>query len=122
MAGMKTLGDNYEQRACDWLAARGWQLLARNYRCKPGEIDIVAIDAGTLVFVEVRARQRGRYASAAASVDKRKQRRLLQAADHFLQCHRHWRQRPCRFDVVTFEPPQSGADIEPHWIRSAFTA
>ena len=119
---MKALGDDYEQRACDWLAASGWRLLTRNYRCKPGEIDIIALDGPTLVFVEVRARQRGRYASAAASVDKRKQQRLLRAGEHFLQRHPQWRQNSCRFDVVTFEPPQSGAETKPRWIRSAFTA
>lgn len=119
---MKSLGDDYEQRACNWLTAIGWHLLILNYRCKPGEIDIIALDGPTLVFVEVRARQRGRYASAAATVDKRKQRRLLRAGEYFLQRHPQWRQNPCRFDVVTFEPPQSGAETEPHLIRSAFTA
>lgn len=119
---MKTLGDRYEQCTCDWLLARGWQLIARNYRCKPGEIDIVALDSETLVFIEVRARRKSRYPSAAATVNAQKQRRLLLAGQHFLQRYPQWRERPCRFDVVTFEPPQSGTDIEPLWIRSAFTA
>lgn len=82
----------------------------------------MALDGEQLVFVEVRGRGNPRYAGAAASVDRRKQRRLLLAASAFLQRHPQWARRPCRFDVIAFEPRQSGPDPEPMWIRAAFTA
>ena len=118
---MKTLGDQYEHAAAALLENAGLRLVQRNYRCKAGEIDIVALDGATLVFVEVRARRTGRFGGAAATVDARKQRRLCVAARHFLQQRRAGASHPCRFDVITFEPRQSGAAATPLWIRSAFT-
>lgn len=97
-------------------------MLARNYRGRTGEIDIVAKDNDTLVFVEVRARNNRYFASAAASVDRRKQLRILRTAQLFLQRHTGLANMPCRFDVIAFEPRQSATDPELRWIRSAFTA
>ena len=119
---MRSIGDEYEARAERWLRDQGMKLLARNFRGKTGEIDIVAQDAGYLVFLEVRARSNRHYASAAASVDRRKQQRILRTAQLFLQCHPTLARMPCRFDVIAFEPPQSGASPELRWIKSAFTA
>jgi putative endonuclease len=119
---MKNLGDHYEKLALVLLRDAGMHLVARNYRCKPGEIDIIARDHGTLVFIEVRARSSTRFATAAASVDGRKQRRLRLAALHFLQRHPQLADMPCRFDVIAFEPRQSAAAATPRWIRSAFTS
>lgn len=120
---MQKRGDRFEQRAAQWLVARrGMKLLARNFRCRTGEIDIVALDGEQLVFVEVRARMNPRFASAAASVDQRKQRRLVLSAHNFLQAHPKWANRPARFDVIAFEPPQSGVEPSVRWIRAAFTA
>ena len=119
---MKKLGDCYENLALVLLRDAGLKLLARNYRCRFGEIDIIARDGNTLVFVEVRARSSSRFASAAASVDARKQQRLRRTALHFLQRHPQPDTTPCRFDVIAFEPRQSAATIAPRWIRSAFSA
>ncbi|MEH6516608.1 MAG: YraN family protein [Halioglobus sp.] len=119
---MKLLGDTFEERACAWLVSRGWLVVSRNFRCKVGELDIVALDADVLVFVEVRARTRGRFASAAGSIDSHKRRRLVQTSQFFLLKHPRWSNYACRFDVIAFDPPQSSAGTEPHWIRSAFTA
>ena len=118
---MKTLGDQYENAAAELLQRAGLQLVQRNYRCKAGEIDIVARDGDTLVFAEVRARRSSRFGGAAASIDARKQRRVRAAALHFLQSRRESNSQACRFDVITFEPRQSGAAATPLWIRSAFT-
>ena len=118
---MKTVGDCYEDLAANWLQARGLQLVRRNYRCKLGEIDLIAIDDRHLVFVEVRARRNPRFASAAASVDWRKQRRLVRTAQYFLQRHPRWTQLPCRFDVIAIEPRQSPSDATVQWIRAAFS-
>jgi putative endonuclease len=119
---MKSVGDHYEARAQQWLQDQGMQLLVRNFRGKTGEIDIVAQDGDYLVFLEVRARSNQHYASAAASVDRRKQQRILRTAQLFLQRHPEWASMPCRFDVIAFEPPQSATSGGIRWIRSAFTA
>jgi putative endonuclease len=119
---MKAVGDDYEEQATAWLQRQGWQLLARNFRSKTGEIDIIAMDGEQLVFLEVRARRHRGFSSAAASVDGRKQRRLVRTAQGFLQRHPHLANRPCRFDVIAFEPRQSETGLAIHWIPAAFTA
>ncbi len=119
---MKSLGEVYERRAAALLEDSGLRLLKRNFRCRTGEIDLVALDDALLIFVEVRARFNTFYDSAAGSVDIRKQRRIVRTAQWFLQCHPQWANFPCRFDVVAFEPPQSGTTLGIRWIRGAFTA
>ena len=118
---MKKIGDEYEQRAALFLSRQGLEILAANYSCRCGEIDLVARHRQHLVFVEVRARSNPRFATAAASVDYRKQQRLLRSAQFFLQRHPKLAQLPCRFDVITFQPRQSAAEQRPQWIRGAFT-
>ena len=112
-------GDAAEAQACARLEAAGCRILGRNVRYREGEIDIVADDGGTLVFVEVRMRRSDRFGGADASVDVFKRRRLLRAAQHFLL--RHYgggaRTPPCRFDVITAD----GDGIR-DWIRDAFGA
>ena len=122
ITAMKSLGDDYEDKAVDWLQDQGLLLLARNFRGKTGEIDIVARDKDHLVFLEVRARSNRYFASAAGSVDRRKQLRILRTAQLFLQRHPCLANMPCRFDVIAFEPPQSATNPRIRWIRSAFTA
>ncbi len=118
---MKQVGDEYEQRAAQFLSRRGLEVLVRNYRCRCGEIDLIARQDEYLVFVEVRARRNPRFATAAASVDYRKQQRLLRTAQFFLQRHTKLAKLPCRFDVITFQPRQSTTSENPQWIRGAFT-
>jgi putative endonuclease len=107
-----------EDAALHFLQARGFTLVARNYRCRRGEIDLVMRDGECLVFIEVRARRSNAYGGAAASIGVAKQRRLAAAARHFLMTHPLEASRPARFDVVAI----SGADGEnpPQWIRAAF--
>ncbi|MFO7551546.1 MAG: YraN family protein [Haliea sp.] len=119
---MLALGHSFEERAAQWVQAQGWQILQRNYRCKLGEIDIIAEDNQQLVFIEVRARSNRRFASAAGSVDRRKQQKLVRAAALYLRNAGSRQNFPCRFDVIAFDPRQSGQDAELRWIRSAFTA
>jgi putative endonuclease len=119
---MFSSGKDYENRAADLLAAKGLDLVARNFNRGPGEIDIVALDGQQLVFVEVRSRGNPRFNSAAGSVDARKQRRIIRTAQAFLQQEPRYANLPCRFDVVAFEPPQSGVGRRVRWIRGAFTA
>ena len=119
---MKSLGDDFERRAADWLRCQGLHIVQRNFRARTGEIDIIARDGAQLVFVEVRARSHPHYAGAAASVTRRKQRRLLDTAALYLQSRPHLASCPCRFDVIAFEPRQSAVGARIRWIRRAFTA
>ncbi|MFJ2995272.1 YraN family protein [Pandoraea sp. NPDC087047] len=110
------LGVSYESRAQSLLERRGWRLVARNYQCRGGEIDLIMRDrAGVLVFVEVRARSRSDFGGAAQSITRAKRRRLTLAARHYLlRCPA----ARCRFDVVAFDgrPPVAC------WLPDAFRA
>ena len=119
---MRSLGEEYENRAVNLLQEEGLLLLERNFAAKTGEIDIIAQDKNTLVFVEVRARSNHHYNSAAGSVNLRKQQRIVRTAQLYLQRAPHRGNLPCRFDVIAFEPPQSGLCRRIRWIRGAFTA
>jgi putative endonuclease len=119
---MKSLGDDYENRAVALIEDSGLCSLERNFRGKTGEIDIIAKDGEQLVFIEVRARTNRYFDSAAGSVNRRKQQRIVRTAQLFLQRRLQWAGMPCRFDVIAFEPPQSGSLPQIRWIRGAFTA
>ena len=119
---MKTTGDKYENAAARLVGQQGLRIITRNFSAKTGEIDIVALEENHLVFIEVRARSNPYFLSAAASVDWRKQRRLVLTAQVFLQRNRQWSHLPCRFDVIAYEPRQSTLDESGQWIRGAFTA
>jgi putative endonuclease len=114
-------GANYEHIAVGLLEAAGLRVLERNFRCKLGEIDIICSRESQLVFVEVRYRSNPRYASPAGSVTVHKQRRLLRAAQWYLQQQGWSNTRPCRFDVVAISPSQSGQEHEIQWLQNAFT-
>jgi len=107
-----------EDAALRFLESRGCALVARNYRCRLGEIDLVMRDGESLVFVEVRARGSDAYGGAAASVGISKQRRLAATARHFLMTHPREAERAARFDVVAISGP--GGENSPRWIRAAF--
>lgn len=115
----KSAGDAAEERALDYLVARGLRPVARNYRTPGrggGEIDLIMRDTdSTLVFVEVRKRARADFGGAAASVLGPKQRRIVFAARHYLMRLRG-EPPPCRFDVIGIEH----GDIV--WLRAAFDA
>lgn len=101
------LGDTGEERAWRVLEAAGCQLLARQLRCPLGELDLVVRDRGQLVFVEVRVRNDTRFGSAADSIGRDKQQRIVRAARWWLRAltrlHFSGRTPPCRFDVVTID-------------------
>jgi len=107
-----------EDRVCQYLQSRGARILARNVQSRSGEIDVVCVDAGVLVFVEVRQRSDARYGSAAASVGRTKQTRLIRTAQAWLARlvahHFHGETPPCRFDVVAVQ----GKEIQ--WLKQAF--
>jgi putative endonuclease len=97
---MSLSGAEAEERACLLLKEQGYMIVARNWRSRFGEIDIVARDGSTIVFIEVKARSSREFGGPDAAVDPGKQRRIAVAAGEFLQqtgC-----ELPARFDVVTF--------------------
>ena len=107
-----------EEHASTWLAAQGLKVLARNVRCRGGELDLVCLEGDTLVFVEVRLRTNPNFGCAAESITAAKRRRIIFAAKWwFLRAGRMYRDRPCRFDAVLFD---NGLTAEPQWIRGAF--
>lgn len=93
-------GGKAEARACAYLQARGLELLARNFRTRNGEIDLVMRDRTGLVFVEVRYRRSTAFGTASETVTATKQARVRHAAEHFLHQHPAYRDCACRFDVV----------------------
>ncbi len=98
----QSLGKLGEDLACAELERRGYAILARRYRTRFGEIDIVARDGATTVFVEVKTRGGDEFGGAAAAVTAWKQRRLTFMATDYVARH-ELHNRPCRFDVVTVE-------------------
>lgn len=113
---MSGRGAQAEQLAADFLVRQGLQIVARNYRCRYGEIDLILQEGDTLVFVEVRLRSRGDFGGAAASIDSHKQRKLMLTAQHYLAQLR--RTPPCRFDAVLLQDTRTPVE----WIKNAFTA
>lgn len=116
---MQPFGEKAEQLALEHLESCGLTLVARNFRCRLGEIDLVMQEKQSLVFVEVRFRKTSRFASALESVDFRKQRKLTLAAGLFLGRHREFRDHAVRFDVVAFDGP-SRERYELQWVQDAF--
>jgi putative endonuclease len=104
----QSLGESGENLAVQTLTARGYAILARRYRTRHGEIDVVAEHEGTIVFVEVRARTTGEFGRAAESVTDAKKRKVTAMAVDYLARH-HITNRPCRFDVVAIDDALSPA-------------
>ena len=100
------VGATSEDRAVDFLVKRGYRIVERNYRCKVGELDVIARDGGVLVFVEVRSRRSTEYGSALDAVSWGKRHKVTRVAQNYLM----WR-RPrfdeARFDVVAI----TGEDV-----------
>ena len=112
----RLLGDRGERAAARYLRRHGMRIITRGYHTAWGEIDLVARDAETLVFIEVKARRRGTPAEA---VTAEKQRRLTLASLHFLQRNKLLEQR-CRFDVVAIVWPDDRKPPQIEHIRDAF--
>lgn len=111
-------GNQAEDDAQAHLERHGLRLLARNWSCRNGELDLVMLDGDTVVFVEVRYRRYAAWGGALESVDRRKQQKLIMAAQLFLQKEARWAKHPCRFDVVAID--SAASKESPNWIRNAF--
>jgi len=109
-----------EKLAATFLMNHGLKLVMQNYHCKYGEIDLIMLDAKTLVFVEVRLRTNGKFGSAGASITSQKQQKLILTAQHYLQEYsRQYGNCQCRFDAILMDKTEL-KHIE--WVRNAFGA
>lgn len=109
-------GRNAESIALQFLKQQGMRLIARNYRCRNGEIDLIMEQSDTLIFVEVRFRKTSTFGSAVESIDQRKKARIIHCARHYLATKNI--SQATRFDVVALSPNDRQLDI--NWIPDAF--
>jgi len=115
------LGRAAEETAARFLESAGLAVISRNYRRRAGELDILARTSELLIVVEVRTRSTERFGGAAASVNRRKQLRIMRAASQLLQSRRDLAKLPVRFDVMVVQMLQ-GAPPQVQWIQHAFEA
>ena len=109
-----------EALAAEHLAAHGLRILARNVRCRGGELDLICLDRGQLVFVEVRLRSSARFGGAGESITASKRRRVLIAAQWWLgSAGRRFQGAPCRFDAVLLDALERDRIT---WLPGAFDA
>jgi len=116
----KEVGAQGEASAAAFLREQGYEILERNFRTRTGEVDLIACDKGTLVFVEVKTRRDDAYGLPMEAVGLRKQRKIIDAARYYLHRYNH-ADRDCRFDVVGVEL----CGVQRHritHIRNAFNA
>lgn len=108
-----------EEAAAAYLAGQGYTIREKNYRIKSGEIDLIAEDHGTLVFIEVRSRGRTDYGLPQETVDYRKQQKIKKTAAYYLKSKGLW-ERACRFDVaaVLFTAKEETLSLD--YIKDAF--
>lgn len=98
----RELGSRYEKAVGYYLEQQGYEILEYNYRCRIGEIDLIARDGEYLVFCEVKYRKNCGTGSPLEAVDVRKQKIIWKVAQHYLMTH-HLSNIPCRFDVIGIE-------------------
>jgi len=115
--GRRELGARGEELAARFLEAQRYTILARNFRCRAGEIDLVALDCDRVVFVEVRSRTGERLGTPLESVDARKQAQVVRVARHFVAA-RGWVDRDARFDVIGVRFDKEPPTVE--HVRGAF--
>ena len=95
-------GDAGEEIACKYLLKKGYKIVERNYLCRSGEIDIIAIDpkSHTLAFIEVKSRNTLAYGLPCQAVNRKKQRRIIASAEYYLLCNPRFNIFKLRFDIV----------------------
>ena len=100
MGNRRRIGAAYEEQAAEYLEAHGYEILERNFRCRLGEIDLIAREGKVLVFLEVKYRRTDSCGSPAEAVTLPKQRTICRVADYYRMVHRIPERQPCRFDVI----------------------
>jgi len=120
MSTRQESGQTAENHAREYLERYGLRLVAQNWQCRRGELDLIMLDGNSLVFIEVRYRQHKAWGGALESVDGRKRAKLILAAQQFLQSESQWSKSACRFDVVAIEPAAIGQPLKLNWVKNAF--
>jgi len=110
----RKIGTDMEMLAAGYLISGGMEILEKNFYTRQGEIDIIGMHEGYLVFVEVKYRKSTRYGEAEAAVDIHKQRRICKAADYYRYIHHYGDDTAVRYDVLAIQ----GDEV--HWIKNAF--
>lgn len=113
---MNNKGQAAEIIAAQYLNAQGLKLIARNYRSRFGEIDLIMQDGASLVFVEVRLRKSKLFGGAEESITASKQHKIVITAEYYLQQHGN---QNCRFDVILMDK-EDAQNVT--WIKNAFEA
>ncbi len=112
----KLLGKEGEDRAARFLMKQGYRIIERNYRTRSGEIDLIALHDGAVVFIEVKTRTSDAFGAPELAVNPRKQQRMVKAALGYIK-YKKLHQVPCRFDVVAIT---TAAEKEVEHIQNAF--
>ena len=116
------LGRWGEAQVAEYLHKKGYRLIASGYRCRMGEIDLIARKGPYLAFVEVKLRRDAKFATAREQVTPAKQRKILVTAEHFLSQHPEMGEYRCRFDVAEVYAPEGMKTLKPeiHYYEHAF--
>lgn len=101
MSNHRAVGTAYEKKAAQYLETLGYRILEQNFRCRTGEIDLIAKESGYLVFIEVKYRTGTQMGEPQEAVGCRKQQKICRTASYYCLKRRIAPQQPCRFDVVT---------------------
>ncbi len=117
----KAVGRQGEDAARAFLQRRGVRIIAENFACAAGEIDLVGRDRGTLVFVEVKTRTSGAFGPPHLAVHRQKQRQIVRAAQWYL-AEQRMADVACRFDVLAVTFPDDGGSPRIDWVQNAFPA
>ncbi|MCR4901480.1 MAG: YraN family protein [Butyrivibrio sp.] len=114
----RNTGNKYEDMSCEYLEDNGLEIIERNFKCKIGEIDIIARDDKYTVFVEVKYRGSDQYGGALRAVDHRKQKKICKVSDYYRIIHKLDEYTPFRYDVLAVEG--EGELLKFKWIKNAF--
>lgn len=110
----RAVGNRYEQEASDYLSKNGYEIISHNFRCRTGEIDLVARNEGYLCFIEVKYRSSTYNGFPAEAVNSRKMKKIILTAEYYMLVNHLPQTTPCRFDVVVI------LDREFSLIKNAF--
>jgi len=108
------IGKSAEDKAADYLIKQGFNIIDRNFSAKTGEIDLIALNNLTLVFVEVKFRKSAQFGQPYETVTRNKQQKIIRTAQTYLQKHKKHANKACRFDIISI----LNNDIT--WLKHAF--
>lgn len=114
------IGKAAEEKAKKFLCSNNLTLITANYFCRQGEIDLIMRDRGSIVFVEVKFRKNTHYGTGLEMVTRKKQRKIIATAKHYLHKHGLTEKVNCRFDIVTLESKIHSTEPTINWLKNAF--